>query len=152
MPIYHRSLTTTGAFLALLSEQGPVSAFVLAPRQTAVSGVVPSCSSTFDVQPKGNNGNSWGVKSSLASATNAAGEAITSADEAKRNLEEVLEKNSRRTQNGDVKNAIEVRKNVDPVAYSSTYALVFEKWKSVFFPFSPPHSLEFSGRDATVMY
>lgn len=114
MPIYQRSLTTIGALLVLFLKQGLVSAFVLAPGQTAASGVVPSCTSTFDVQPKSNNGNSWDVKLSLASATNAAGESITSADEAKRHLKEVLEKNSRRTRNGDVKSAIEVRKYVWP--------------------------------------
>lgn len=124
MPIHQRNLTAIATFLALLSQQGPVNAFVLAPRQ-AVAAVAAAAG--VGIQPKSNNGNSWGVKSSLASATNAAGEAITSADEAKRNLKEVLEKNSRRTQNKDVRNAIEVRKYVCAFSVQQYVLLVYDR-------------------------
>lgn len=108
------SLTAIAALTTLLRTSARASAFVLPPYRAASSSVAAAAAtSRFDLQPKGNH-NSWAVtvKSTPAtagSATTATGEAITNADEAKRNLKQVLEKHFKKTTEEDVVTAIEVR-------------------------------------------
>ena len=107
------SLTAIVALTALLRTPARVSAFVLPPYRAASSSVAAAAPSRFDLQPKGSR-NSWAVNvkstpATAGSATTATGEAITNADEAKRNLRQALEKHFKKTTEEDVVTAIEAR-------------------------------------------